>query len=488
MNTVIEKLNKLKNTKEAIRRAINSKGGKLTKGNKFSTYATAINKLTIDDDSGDGPVNILKPIYEEKKDPVPNTGYLKSIFFNTKLTPDQVETLITNAVANDNLTLVDMGDATISMPVYPILATESGLAIAIIDFFPIIQATKPDSGIESGPVWLIWDMGSNGAMYYVSPKLAAIGSQTSEPMPTGWVADYFTDYDTGEVAIESNLMSETQPDPSDPSVPILTIGAQNNLLTDLVRLYALVDSGETELANSLTGQYKLVEKDIVLDPAANPNYTYGFENSVDEDTKEISVIRNIKVSTKVNAIINKSVTTYTNNKVRTIGQYAFYSCNKLTDADFPKATTIDNYAFSYCSMLANINIPLATNIGQMAFNNCYSLVKVFISQKESVCSHCSDAFTNCYHILGTTDPTYNPGGLKDGYIYVPASLLTNYKRSWSSELTTQIIGHEDLEAGTTLPNYTDSDFTKQTWYSNEKLTTAVTSVATSGTYYCRLEA
>ena len=486
MNTVIEKLNKLKSTKEAIRRAINSKGGKLTKGNKFSTYATAINKLTVDDDSGDGPVNILKPIYEEKKDPVPNTGYLKSIFFNTKLTPDQVETLIANAIANDGLTFVDNGDADISMPTYPILATNStgsGTVITIVDFFPLIQAVKPDSGIESGPIWLIWDFDGAGAIYYVSPKLAA----ASNGLPLGWVADYFTDYDTGEVAIENNLVPEIQ-DPDMPDSPSFAIGAQNNLLTDLVRLYSLVDSGETELANSLTGQYKLVEKDIVLDPAANPNYTYGFENSIDEDTKEISVIRNIKVSTKTNAIINKSVTTYTNSNVWTIGQYAFYNCNKLTDADFPKATTVDNYAFSDCHMLTSINIPLATTIGQEAFSHCYSLVKVFISQKDSVCTPYSDAFTNCYHILGTTDSTYNPEGLKDGYIYVPASLLANYKGSWGNLFATQIIGHEDLEAGTTLPNYTSSDFTKQTWYSDEKLTTVVTSVATSGTYYCRLEA
>ena len=479
MNTVIEKLNKLKSTKEAIRRAINSKGGKLTKGNKFSTYATAINKLTVDDDSGDGPVNILKPIYEEKIDPVPNTGLLKSIFFNTKLTPDQVETLITNA----NLNLIDIGDGTISMPIYPILGTESGAAIAIIDFFPFIQANKPDSGIESGPVWVIWNFGGDGeAIYYISPKLvAAIGNQTGEPLLAGWVADFFTDYATGEVAIENNAV---------PVAEGMPIGAQNALLTDLVRLYSLVDSGETELANSLTGQYKLVEKDIVLDPAANPNYTYGFENSIDEDTKEISVIRNIKVSTKTNAIINKSVTTYTNKNVRTIGQYAFYNCNKLTDADFPKVTTIDNCAFSYCSMLTSINIPLATTIGQEAFSHCYSLVKVFISQKDSVCSPYSDAFNNCYHILGTKDSTYNPEGLKDGYIYVPASLLANYKKggNWWNQFAAQIIGHEDLEAGTTLPNYTDSDFTKQTWYSDEKLTTVVTEVATSGTYYCRLEA
>ena len=200
----------------------------------------------------------------------------------------------------------------------------------------------------------------------------------------------------------------------------------------------------------------------MLDPAVNPNYTYGFENSVDEDTKEISVIRNIKVSTKTNAIINKSVTTYTNSNVRTIGQYAFYNCNKLTDADFPKATTVDSYAFSYCSMLASINIPLAKQIGSYAFSSCYSLVKVFISQKDGVCALTNTGiFNDCYHILGTKDSTYNPDGLKDGYIYVPASLLTDYKGNLTTHAT-QIIGHEDLEAGATLPNYTNSSFTKQT--------------------------
>ena len=36
----------------------------------------------------------------------------------------------------------------------------------------------------------------------------------------------------------------------------------------------------------------------------------------------------------------------------------------------------------------------------------------------------TNAFDYCYHILGTTNSTYNPNGLKDGYIYVPASLLS----------------------------------------------------------------
>ena len=114
--------------------------------------------------------------------------------------------------------------------------------------------------------------------------------------------------------------------------------------------------------------------------------------------------------------------------------------------------------------------------------------KIFISQTDKVCTliH-KNAFTNCYHILGTGHEIYNPRAIKDGYIYVPASLLSQYKvaQNWTT-YASQIIGHEDLEAGATLPNYTTSNFTKQTWYSDEKLTTPVTSVTTSGTYYCRL--
>ena len=118
------------------------------------------------------------------------------------------------------------------------------------------------------------------------------------------------------------------------------------------------------------------------------------------------------------------------------------------------------------------------------------MIKIFISQTDSVCSlDNKNAFDYCYHILGTKDSTYNPNGLKDGYIYVPASMLAQYKvaKNWTT-YATQIIGHEDLEAGASLPNYTTASFTKQTWYSDEKLTTIVTSVTTSGTYYCRLEA
>lgn len=525
MNTTVEKLNKLRNTKEAIRIAINNKGGTLTETNKFSDYATAIDALT----TGGGSVEFTKSIYAEQKDPVPNTGYVEKIFFNTSLSSDQVDSLIANAIANDNLTFV-RGE------------------------YPILYTSKKIFTISSNsPGWLIYEIVSD-TPYYASS--------------VGWNQAAFTSFDSGEVVIDSDAISEMNG---------VAFGTQNNLLTELVCLYSRVDTGEIEIVKNLTDQYKLVEKNLKIDTGINTKYTYDFINNINDNTKEISIIKDIVINTKEDAIINKSVSTYTNNRLTAIGGYAFYGCSFLKEVSFPKATVIAQYAFAYDDRLTNIEIPLVTSIGAYAFYfcseivnidipsvtkieehafdmceylksingplvetigvstftscglesvvlpkltmaqqeafahnyylkeadlsniraiytgafyRCYNLVKVFISQTNDVCAlNNTDAFECCYHILGTYDETHNPNTLKDGYIYVPASKLSAYKTAtnWSN-FATQIIGHANLEAGASFPDINKGSFTTLTWYSDEKLTTVARSVTTSGTYYCRLEA
>ena len=704
MSTIAAKLKNIIKCKNAIRTAINNKGGQVTENSKFSDYVAAINNLT----SSEGSVDIMKPIYITQKTPVTKVDQLEKIFFDTSLTTEQVDSIIANA----NLEFSVISGAGGEVHFYPIITTQQ-IILAITDY----SHYSPSLSAESGSAWAIGILNSN-TIYYVSPIVAESFPNTP---PAGWNKNAFTNYDTGEVNFGTDLAQEDGG---------FNVGTQNNLITDLVYIPSLVDSGKVELAKNLTGHYKLIEKDITLDAEIDTDYTYGFENSVDEDTKEISIIKNIKViNDKESRIIDKTITAYTNNKIKKIGPYAFAFCQSLTDADFPnvndigdhafyecsslvniniplvsainsytfyncnsltnislpqatsigeeafyncrsltnidiplvtsigeqafydcdslvdislpqvayissgafndcrslisinlpQATSIGERAFYYCNSLTNIDVPIVKSIGKEAFNRCYSLVdislpqvtsigdgafywcdsltsislpqvaiiskqafndcdsltnvdiplvtsirddafyycsslksiiaplveelgmrafyscglescsfpnlsvirekcfynnydlreldlpnakyigssafygcarlvKVFISQKDNVCSLYSKAFTKCYHILGTTDSTYNPEGLKDGYIYVPASLLTDYKTnsSWTT-YATQIIGHENFEAGATLPNYTNSNFTKQTWYSDEKLTTVVTSVATSGTYYCRLE-
>ena len=496
--------------------------------------------------SGGGSVELLKPILTEGKTPVPNTGHLDKVFFNTKLTTDEVNSIIANA------NLIFINDGAVSL--YPILGTEAGVLFVIMDFSSSIG--------EAGSSWAIANLTSETFFYTSSSVAADFGLEEA-----GWNASVFTSFDTGEVTVNGNLVD---------TIEGINLGTANNLLTNLIYLPGLIDSGETEVAKSLTGQYKLVETTLKLDTKVSDTYTYDFIDSINENTKEISVIKNIKINTQEKDIIEKSLTTYTNNEVKKIGKYAFSYCDQLTSAIFSNAVEIGDYAFSHCDLLTNIdipqvkvihdwsfgfcrslesiNLPEATDIrysafyecnllrsitapqveiinqsafyncdlkkvefpkavqikmdafsknfllteailpqvaliDQTAFNSCYSLVKVFIARKDRICELDQFGFTSCPHIEGYVEPTYNPQGLKDGRIYVPASLLSQYKvaENWIN-YASQIIGHEELEAGVALPNYTTSSFTTQTWYSDEKLTNVVTSVATTGRYYCRLEA
>ena len=76
MGTTAQKLNKILETKEAIRTAINSKGGTLTTSDKFSDYATAIDNIQ----SG-GSESTLKTLLDATK----STYYLFSKYSGTSV-------------------------------------------------------------------------------------------------------------------------------------------------------------------------------------------------------------------------------------------------------------------------------------------------------------------------------------------------------------------------------------------------------------------
>lgn len=66
---------------------------------------------------------------------------------------------------------------------------------------------------------------------------------------------------------------------------------------------------------------------------------------------------------------------YTNDRITTVGQYAFYGCTALTGANFPEATSVGASAFQNLSKLNAVNIPKATTIGDSAL--CGTAVKEF---------------------------------------------------------------------------------------------------------------
>lgn len=146
---------------------------------------------------------------------------------------------------------------------------------------------------------------------------------------------------------------------------------------------------------------------------------------------------------------------YRNDRVTEVKAYRFSDCKNLTGIDLPNVTVVNKYAFSACTNLVDVNIPKVTSLGTQAFGDCSALktidlpsvssfaavfqgcnsLRTLILRITSVCTLLStSAFRNCYHFLGTVNATYNPEGLKDGYIYVPDNLVEDYKvaTNWST--------------------------------------------------------
>lgn len=119
-------------------------------------------------------------------------------------------------------------------------------------------------------------------------------------------------------------------------------------------------------------------------------------------------------------------------------EYAFYSCKLLEDPiklDMSGTPSIA-HTFQNCYKLKAADISfypvgMTTSKTDYAWNNCYSLRALILRNTTSSSVDLNFGnymLSNCYHMYGTTDPTYNPTGARDGYVYVPRdriSLLQN---------------------------------------------------------------
>lgn len=78
----------------------------------------------------------------------------------------------------------------------------------------------------------------------------------------------------------------------------------------------------------------------------------------------------------------------------TIGDEAFYGTS-LATANFPSATTIGGSAFFACANLLTTNLPKATTIGEAAFSECTNLRNALLTSVETIRS---SAFWGCENL------------------------------------------------------------------------------------------
>lgn len=115
-------------------------------------------------------------------------------------------------------------------------------------------------------------------------------------------------------------------------------------------------------------------------------------------------------------IVERSISgDYSNDRVTTVGAYAFQNCSGLTSVSFPNVTSIGDYAFNAANKLAKADLPKVTSIGQHGFSAANALEALILRNTEKVCS------------LGSDAVSYTKISSDSGYIYVPAALVDSYK-------------------------------------------------------------
>ena len=133
-------------------------------------------------------------------------------------------------------------------------------------------------------------------------------------------------------------------------------------------------------------------------------------------------------------LVNGSLLSISLPSATTIGKYALYQCAKLTEIKLPCVTAVTDSMLRECRGLITIDLGVATSIANEGMSSAYNLTTLIL-RSETLCTlNASNAMDNNDHFSGKVNATYNPDGLKDGYIYVPRALVDSYKAAtnWSA--------------------------------------------------------
>jgi hypothetical protein len=83
-------------------------------------------------------------------------------------------------------------------------------------------------------------------------------------------------------------------------------------------------------------------------------------------------------------LVTGSLTSYTNKRITSIRDFAFYSCKSLKSVNFPNVTQIGESAFCLCSNLTTISFPNVTDLGRYAFAKCSKLTSAIFPKLSSI--------------------------------------------------------------------------------------------------------
>lgn len=144
------------------------------------------------------------------------------------------------------------------------------------------------------------------------------------------------------------------------------------------------------------------------------------ENGTHDVTEYASVNINVEVA---RSIVERTIESYSDSEVTSVGGYAFNECKALVSANLPKVTKIETYAFNGCASLVEVDTSSLNTLNTYALNKCVSLRALILRNTAKVCT-----------LSNVNALNYTLVANGKGLTLVPASLVDSYKAAtnWST--------------------------------------------------------
>lgn len=237
-------------------------------------------------------------------------------------------------------------------------------------------------------------------------------------------------YDGLETVVVEAMPTATQATPS------ITVNSSGLITATATQTAGYVTAGTKSATKQLAFQAaKTITPTTVSQTAVSSGYYTGGNITVAGDSNLVA--GNIKNGVSIfgvkgnysgsssggtsveDSLVTRTVTGYINDRVTSIGNYAFASCSRLTSVSFPAVTSISSYAFISCSNLTSVSFPAATSIGDRAFCSCSKLTSVSFPVATSINVY---AFASCSNLTSVRFPVVTSIG---SYAFCSCSKLTS---------------------------------------------------------------
>lgn len=149
----------------------------------------------------------------------------------------------------------------------------------------------------------------------------------------------------------------------------------------------------------------------------------------------------------LHSLVDRSITSFVDNEITKIGNYAFAHCGKLTEFSAPNAIDLGNYMLYYADNVTELVFPKAKTLCYNCLERCHGLVKLdlhvchmiygtslrYNSKFNTLILRRTEGVVTLVHTNAFSSTPFDTAG-SGAKVYVPAALIESYQAAtnWST--------------------------------------------------------